>query len=525
METTSTPDASPGPGEASADGLGLLLHDAAELAHELLLLPSPARTAFLEELYAFMAGLNRRAVEAVAPSAGPAEAQGTAAEEAAEREAERLLAALAWQLWRVVGPAARAGTAAGREPAAGPGTGPAPTPAVAPAPPQARPGGEGDTADRAPGGDGPGDTPPGATEATDGADSDDSVDAEPPAEPAQPAPPTASTESAQSTDRTGPTDEEPAEQDGQAEHGGQAGPEPSSEAEPLAAFTARLAAISAAHPDLRHGSELRNDADTPDPAGLWLRLHLAVLKIPAERVAVRRAELTEAALLLDVVVEGGPDVLVPALPGVFEEAFVVPLDVPESGEPSEADRAEVRTVLDDAEVPEPEEARVLPWAVRIAQARRLLAVDRTLGGYAENNVPWSRAQAERLPQAWTAKLSSLSKVRGAATVARSAQKLDATLGRLCHEDPAQRGSWWWEWRSRVSALLEAPAAALGRRAASPEEIADWNMEYWAKWCTGNALHRSDQARTVLWVLTTPLAPPTEASERGRLLLGHAPTGR
>ncbi|MFJ3791636.1 hypothetical protein [Kitasatospora sp. NPDC090091] len=520
METTNAPDAGPGPEEASADGLDLLLHDAAELAHELLLLPSAARTAFLEELHGFMAGLSRRAVEAVAPSGGPAAAEGTVAEAAAEREAEQLLAALAWQLWRAVGTAVRAGTAAGRVPAAGPGTGSPTVSAPAALSAEVRPGGEGTPTDRAPGGgpggDGTDGGPPKAPPAADEADSTDPVYAEPPAEATKTAEPTERTES---TERTEPTDEPPAEQDGPA------GPAPASEEEPLAAFTARLAAISAAHPDHRHDPDLRNDADTTDPAGLWLRLHLSVLKIPAERVAARRAELAEAALLLDVVVEAGQDVLVPALPGLFEEAFVVPLDVPESGEPAGADRVEVRAVLDDADVPEAEEARVLPWAVRIAQARRLLAVDRTLGGYAENNVPWSRAQAERLPQAWTAKLSSLSKARGAATVARSAQKLDATLGRLCHEDPAQRGSWWWEWRSRVSALLEAPAAALGRRAASPEEIADWNMEYWTKWCTGNALHRSDQARTVLWVLTTPLAPPTDASERGRLLLGHAPTGR
>ncbi|MFD0345753.1 hypothetical protein ACFQ0M_05955 [Kitasatospora aburaviensis] len=515
----------------------------AELAHELLLLPSASRTAFLEELYGFMGGLNRRAVEAVAPSGRPA-ATGTTVTEAeakAEREAERLLAALAWQLWRVVGTAARAGTAVGT------GTGSAPALAAAPVPAGVRPGGvrpggEGATADRAPGG-GPADDGSGGGRqsaaaaagvsagpaATDGADTTDSVYTDPPAEP------TGSTGSTDPTGPADPTDEEPAEQAGPAPSSEEpSSEEPSSEEPPseeapleeapLAAFTARLAAVAAAHPDLRNDTELRNDTDSTDPAGLWLRLHLAVLKIPAERVAARRAELAEAALLLDEVVEGARTCSSRPCRGCSRRRSSSRWTY-RVGEPAEADRVELRAVLDDAEVPEQEEERVLPWAVRIAQARRLLAVDRTLGGYAENNVPWSRAQAERLPQAWTAKLSSLSKVRGATTVARSAQKLDATLGRLCHEDPAHRGSWWWEWRSRVSALLEAPAAALGRRAASPEEIADWSMEYWTRWCTGNAVHRGDQARTVLWVLTTPLAPPTDASERGRLLLGHAPTGR
>lgn len=501
MEPTSTPDAESGDGGAPAGGvctdeLGALLHGAADLAHELLLLPSGSRAGFLEELHGFMAGLHRRAVQAVAPTAPAADpgAAETGGEQAGAEEADRLLAALAWQLWGVVRTAAR-------------------VPAVVPPPGGVRPDGrttapEGETgADRAPGA--------AATETTETADAGESTGRPDTGEPVHAAP----------GQPLGPL---PAGRE-QAERAAAAGPDRAAADPALAAFTSRLAEIAARHPDLR---DEPGSGGPADPAGLWLRLHLALLKIPAGKVAGRRSELAEAALLLDGLddldglVEYGPDVLVPALPGVFEEAFVLPLDLPGSGEPAEADRGELLAVLRAAKVPPQEQERVLPWAVRIAQARRLLAVDRTLGGYAEDNVPWSRAQADRLPLAWNDKLSSLSNMRGSAiSYVRSAQKLDGTLGRLCHEEPAQRGSWWWEWRSRVSALLEAPAAEANRRAVSPEDVAGWSVAYWSDWCSNNAVHHGHQPKVVLWVLTTPLAPPSGSSEHGRLLLGQSPSSR
>ncbi|MGW4894005.1 hypothetical protein ACWEQL_17305 [Kitasatospora sp. NPDC004240] len=486
MEPTNAPDAEPGDGRVRADGLGTLLHDAADLAHELLLLPSGSRTAFLEELHEFMAGLHRRSVAAVAPAAAPAEAD--------EHEAKRRLAGLAWQLWRVL------------LSASGAPTGQVPTD-------------EGDPT-RVPSTVVPSSSVTPSSSATPSSEAAASVEA-------ADGPGTGVlTEGEQ--DEPGPADQmeqmEQGDQADQMERPEETGPATATGNPSLDAFAARLIEIAAGYADLRDEA----GGDPADVAGLWLRLHLALLKIPAEKVADRRTELAEAALLLDdlnELVEYDPDVLVPALPGVFDEAFVLPLDLPGSGEPAEADREETLSVLRDARVPEQKLQRVLPWAVRIAQARRLLAVDHTLGGYTDYSDRWSRQQATRLPQSWTAKLGSLSAVNGADTVVKSAQKLEGTLGRLCHEHPAQPGSWWWEWRSRVSALLDDPAAEAGLTAASPEDVSGWSVTYRSDRSDRNVVLHGHTSPVVLWVLTTPLLSASEPSARGRLLLGPPTTVR